>query len=30
MEVDGFFKTKLEISPVKTPAASADLDESNQ
>lgn len=30
VEVDGFLKIRLEITPVKTPAASADLDESNQ
>lgn len=30
LEVDGFFKIRLEITPVKTAAISADLDESNQ
>lgn len=30
LEVDGFFKIRLEITPVKTAAVSADLDESNQ
>lgn len=30
VEVDGFLKLRLEIAPVKNPALSADLDESNQ
>lgn len=30
VDIDGFFKTRLEIIPVKTPAVSANLDKSNQ
>lgn len=30
VEVDGFFKIRLEITPVKIATVSADLDESNQ